>query len=247
MKKRGNALAVLAIIGAGFLSGCTQFETQYQYAGPLPRPDVVLVYNFATSASDVKLDSSLLGNVSGRMDEIPQTNEEIRLGQNVADVIAVKLVEEIRSMGLPVERGIGSLSKSPRVLMIEGNILSINQGDRTERVVIGLGAGRTAVKIHTEVFERTPRGRRLVSEFAIDAMGSRKPGMAETMGVGAAAGNLAVSAAASGAGALGSEALGETVEADAKRAAARIAVQLGAYFAQQGWIPPTAVPQSLVP
>jgi hypothetical protein len=81
----------------------------------------------------------------------------------------------------------------------------------------------------------------------VDAAGSRQPGMAETMGVGAAGGNLAVSAAASGAGQVGSEAFGQTVEADAKRGAAKLAEQIGKYFEQQGWIPPGSVKPDLVP
>jgi hypothetical protein len=71
--------------------------------------------------------------------------------------------------------------------------------------------------------------------------------MAETMGAGALAGNLAVSAAVSGAGQVGSEAFGQTVEADAKRGAAKLGERIGAFFVQQGWIPPTAVKPDLVP
>jgi len=247
MMKYRSPLTLLTLVGAALLSGCTQVETQYKYAGPLPRPDVIRVYNFASTPEEVKLDSTLLTNVSGRIDQAPQPQEEIRVGQQVADALAVKLVQEIRSMGLPAERGAGPLPETPRVLMIEGQFYSINQGNQAERVVIGLGAGRSNVKIHTEVFDRTHNGRRLVAEYEIDAAGSRQPGMAETMGVGALAGNLAVSAAVSGAGQVGSEAFAQTVEADAKRGAAKLAEQLGAYFAQQGWISPTAVPQEVLP
>jgi hypothetical protein len=103
------------------------------------------------------------------------------------------------------------------------------------------------VKFNTEVYGRTREGRRLLESFTVDAAGSRKPGMAETMGFGAAAGDLAVSAAASGAGAVGGEALSESVEADAKRGAAKVAERIGQYFEQQGWIPPGSVKPDLAP
>ena len=247
MKRRRMHWTLLALVGVTLLSGCTQVETQYKYAGPLPRPDAILVYNFAATPGEVKLDSTLLTNVSGRINQAPQPLEEIRVGQKVADALAQKLVEEIRSMGLPAERGAGPLPETSRVLMIEGQFYSINQGNQAERVSIGLGAGRSDVKIHAEAFDRTHTGRRLVAEYEVDAAGSRQPGMAETMGVGALAGNLAMSAAVSGAGQMGSEAFAQTVEADAKRGAAKLAEQLGAYFAQQGWISPMAVPQDVLP
>jgi len=58
------------------------------------------------------------------------------------------------------------------------------------------------------------------------------------MGMGAAAGTLAVSAAVTAAGTVASEAFGATVEADAERTAADVAGRLRTYFTEQGWIQP---------
>jgi hypothetical protein len=72
----------------------------------------------------------------------------------------------------------------------------------------------------------------------VDAKSGRKPGAAETMGVGAAAGERAASAAVTAAGAVGTEAFGTDVEADAERTAAKIATVLQSFFERQGWIAP---------
>lgn len=241
-------LATAAMLGAAMLAGCTTVETTYESTGEaLPSPDMIVVYNFAGSASEVKIDSSVMGNLSGRMDETPLPDEQIQLGRKVAEALADKLVQEFQAMGMPAMRATGAMPEAERVVMIEGQFLSINQGNRGERVVIGLGAGRSSVKLNAEVYGRTREGRRLLQSLTVDAAGSMQPGMAETMGVGAAAGNLAVSAAASGAGQVGSEAFGQTVEADAKRGAAKLAEQIGKYFEQQGWIPPGSVKPDLVP
>jgi len=246
--KNGARAAVAAVLGVILSAGCTSVQTTYEYTGePLPKPDMVVVHNFAGSAGEVKMDSSVLGNLSGRLDDTPLTEEEVQLGRKVADAMAARLVQEIQAMGLSAMRAGEGQPETDRVVMIEGQFLSISQGDRAERLVIGLGAGRSSVKLNAEVYGRTREGRRLLESFTVDAAGSRKPGMAETMGFGAAAGDLAVSAAASGAGAAGGETFGETVEADAKRGAAKLAEQIGKYFEQQGWIPPGSVKPDLVP
>ena len=105
-------------------------------------------------------------------------------------------------------------------------------------MVIGLGAGQSDVRTAVQVSEVYPEGRRVVDEFEINAKSGYKPGMAETMGLGAAAGHLAVSAAVSTAGAVASEAFGDDVKADAERTAAKVATLLSGFFAQQGWIAP---------
>ncbi len=69
----------------------------------------------------------------------------------------------------------------------------------------------------------------------VDAKSGLTPGMAETMGAGALAGHLLVSAAVSTGVQVVSEKFADTVVADADRAAKGIAKQLSALFAQQGW------------
>jgi hypothetical protein len=111
-------------------------------------------------------------------------------------------------------------------LSIGGHFISIDEGNRTERAVIGLGMGRTDVEAEVMVYQNA----QLVEQFETEAKSSRKPGMAETMGVGAAAGNLAIAAAVSGAAAVGSEAFSANVEADASRTAKKLAKQLEVFF-----------------
>jgi len=101
-----------------------------------------------------------------------------------------------------------------------------------------LGLGRTDVKTLTQVYDRRNGTNILVNQFGINARSGDKPGMAETMGAGALAGNLAVSAVVSTGVAVGSEAFSANVDADASRAAKKIAAQLKDLFLTEGWIPP---------
>jgi hypothetical protein len=185
---------------------------------------------------DVQLDRGLGGQVEEMAKGSPRTEQEIQLGQQAARALSNELVARINAMGLPARRVVGAPSRWEKALLIEGQFVSIDQGNSTERNVIGLGAGRSQVQTLVQVYET--RGAQLVrlQEFSTDAASGIRPGAAETMGMGAAAGTLAVSAAVTAAGTVASEAFGATVQADAERTAADIADKLKTYFTEQGWI-----------
>ena len=99
-----------------------------------------------------------------------------------------------------------------------------------------LGAGKSQVRTAVQVIELLPEGKRLLDTFEVDAKSGATPGMAETMGAGAAAGHLATSAAVSVGKSVASEKFGDDVEADARRTADQISKVLASYFERQGWI-----------
>jgi hypothetical protein len=166
-----------------------------------------------------------------------RTVQEAEIARKTADALAEKLVVEIRDLGLRAERGNAVPPGVRTGLLVTGQFVSIDEGNRTERVAIGLGVGRSDVRVQAQAFEVTPRGQRLVDEVEVDAKSGLTPGMAETMGAGALAGHLLVSAVASGTLHVVTEATSDTVVADADRAAKGIGKQLGTFFAQQGWTP----------
>ena len=124
----------------------------------------------------------------------------------------------------------------PSRYLIKGQLVSIDEGNRTERVIIGLGAGRSDVQAHAQVYEVTPSGRQLIDTIEVDAKSGLAPGMAETMGAGGLTGHLLVSTVVGGGLHVADEAIGANVVADADRAAKGIAKQLSSLFTQQGWI-----------
>lgn len=228
------------ILLAGSL-GCatTQATTTMTYAGSLPRPERILVYAFATSPEEVKLDSSPSVVAAWKLEGVSESSERRQVARSVADTLADNLVAKIQAFGLPAERAEAAAPPDGRpTLGIGGHFLSIDEGSRAARVVIGLGAGKSDVRTVVHVFTVSPEGRRVVDEFEIVAKSGSTPGMAETMGAGAVAGHLATAAVVSTAKAIGSEAFGDDVEADARRTAGKVATLLEDFFAQQGWIAP---------
>jgi hypothetical protein len=244
--KNGIKFVLLILFVLAVAAGCapTNVQQENMAVAQLARPSVILVYDFAVSPEEVKLDTGLSADIMQKYEEHKgksRTAEEIKVGHKVADALAEELVNKIRSYGLWAERGFGYPKGNAKDLMVKGQLLSIDEGNRTERVAIGLGAGRTSVQANVQVYEITPEGKKEVDTLQGTAKSGDKPGMGEMMGVGAIAGHLLASTLVSGTLSGATEMTSATVEADAKRLADKIAVDLGNFFVNQGWIPPDAV------
>jgi Domain of unknown function (DUF4410) len=237
---RRITLLATTLAGAVALAGCapTEVQSTFQRQGPMPRPSRVLVYDFSVSPEEVQLDRGLSAELVEAAKGTSRSEQEIQVGHRAARALSDELVKRINGMGLPAQRAVGAPMRWGDAIVIEGQFLSIDEGNRTERVVIGLGAGRSDVETLVQVYQAQPTGMVRLKEFSTTAKSGYKPGAAETMGAGAAAGTLAVSAAVTAGGAIASEALGANVEADARRTASDVAEQLQSYFAEQGWIQP---------
>lgn len=227
------------------LAGCapTTVVMERENAGPLPRPERVLVYDFAVSPDDVQLDRGLIAQLRNQGQPVPPREAELAAGKAAREALAQALVEQIRALGLPVARATALPAANPTVLELRGQFLVIDEGNRTRRVVIGFGAGHSDVQTAVQVYEALPQGRTLVARFTTDARSGPKPGAAATLGAGAVADHLAESAAASGGLAVAGETLSATVAADAKRTAKELVRRhLGPFFVAHGWIPASALP-----
>ena len=239
--KRALPIRLVAVPAAlAALIGCapTSVQPVQTYGGAkLPRPDVVVVNDFAGTAQQVKLDSGvrgrLLGVLSGSSTEVQQSEAERKVTAEISKV----LVEEIKKLGLPAVRSTEPVvPPAANKLVIHGHIVSIDEGNQTRRNVIGFGAGQSTVRAVTDVYYDSPSpSSRMVESFTSTAESPRKPGAAETMGMGAVTGRVAESAAV---GAGTGLAMSGDVESDGGRMAKAIAEQLGRLFAAQGWTAP---------
>ena len=242
---------LLSFIVLAIAAGCapTNVQQDKMSATQLARPDHILVYDFAVSPDEVELDKGLSADLIQKYRQYKGSSrsaEEIKVGHKVADAVAEELVKKINSYGLFAERAFGLPQGKGKILMVKGQFLSIDEGNRTERVVIGLGAGRTDVQANVQVYEMTAKGMQEVDTLRGTAKGGRKPGMGEMMGIGAIAGHLLASTVISGTLSGATEMTSATVEADGKRLADSIAQDLGKFFVDQGWIPPDALKKSIL-
>ncbi len=211
-----------------------QTNTTVTPAAPLAKPEYILVHDFAVTADEVALDRAIGAQLLQRLQGDSQNEEQLKVGRATAQALAIELVKAIQKLGLTAKRAMEAKQHTGTTLAIEGQFVSIDEGNRLRRMVIGLGAGATEVKTQVQVYNVTSASRTLLQQFETTAQSSRKPGMAETMGVGAAV--RGAQAVAIGAGVGVASEYGQTVEADAQRTAQAIADQLKPFFLNEGWI-----------
>lgn len=212
-------------------------QTDYESVPKLARPNSILVYDFAVSADEVQLDRGLVGKVETKASGKSRTEQELEVGHTVARIISEQLVTEINAMGLPARRVWGAPASWGDVMVVEGQLASIDEGNQAERVAIGLGAGASDVEARVQLYTTNATGLVVVETFTTSMKSGYMPGMAETMGAGAIGGHLAIAVAAGAGLHTVSEKLSGDVDAEARRTAKAIAANLRGYFETQGWVP----------
>jgi hypothetical protein len=223
-----------AVVVAAMLGGCAKaaVDPTMRASKSLPKPDFIIVNDFAVTPSEVKLDRGVMATAvrEGGMGE--SSDEEVRVGHMVAEKMASSLVEELRNAGISAARAGEAGPPSKTTAIINGQFVTIDQGDQTARVWVGFGLGGSELRTHIQISQ----GGELVAAGDTATTASLKPGMLTSIGAGAAAGSgAAVAAGAAGTGV--SEALLATVEADAKRTAKEVAKKIRKAYVDRGWLP----------
>ena len=236
------SIAVLAVLLAACASARTQ--TVAAYAGaPLPRPDRIIVYDFAVSPEEVSLDQGIGARIKREVEDKSPGAAELEAARATQAALAAALARDLQSYGLIAEHyPTGTRLPAGTSLEVQGQIVRIDQGNRTRRVLIGLGAGKSSVSADAQIYYVSAPGEpRFISAYEGSSDSGRAPGAAETMGVGAASDRLATSAALGGAMHGGGELRGTSDDANVERLATSLAKQIGMFAVSQGWIPPSAV------
>src|SRR5262245_48151895 len=233
-----SARLALAAIALTVTAGCARVSTESveKSTDVLPKPELILVHDYQVSRDQVQLDSALSSRVKRTAKGTPDAEDQLKIEQDVSRALTTTLVDEIRKPGIPAKPAAMAAPVAGPTLSIEGEMVSIDEGNKAKRLVIGFGSGASEVRTLTQVYEVTSEdGHRLVEDFYTTVKSSRKPGFGPMAGFGAAAGAAASSVAAAG-GVGVATALSQTVEADVKHGAKQIAKEIAKLCVQQGWI-----------
>ena len=237
--KRLLLLVCLGLVGCA--KGHVQTTASAQ-AGPLPPPAHVVITDFTITSDQVHLDTGLGAQLRRGASGEAASAAITQAAQETQAALTDTLAKKLAAYGLPVERLPASTPPPPGSLLVQGQIISVDQGNRTRRTLIGLGAGKSSVTAEAQLYYLDdPSAPRFLQSFTGSADSGRMPGAAETMGAGAAAQHVATSAAVSVAAHTGDEMYRTGDAANAAKLANALALQIGGYAVQQGWIAPNAV------
>ena len=225
-------LLLLGVTVVGFGCADARVDVAQQAPSEVPQPDFIIVERFAVSPEDVKLDSGLSSIAVRGLKERALNEEERKVGAAVATVMEEEIVRLLREAGIPAYVDSYAPTASATTALIQGQFLSVDQGDRTQRVWIGFGLGGSKLQMKYQILQ----GSLIVAEAEVNANSNLKPGMLAALGVGAATGGIGMSVAIGGGMAVGSEALLASVEGDAKRAAKALSERIIQGYRDRGWL-----------
>jgi hypothetical protein len=161
----------------------------------LPPPTQILVYDFAVSPAEVSADSAAADELRGVGDDPYSNAQKTSLEHQIAAIVAERLVEELQDLDLPAMRWRGPAPAGPGIYTIEGQFVTIDEGNAAMRMIVGFGAGGTEIKTLVQAYASEQTGKRLLAEAEVSSESSSAPGLAATVPVGSAISGLATAAA----------------------------------------------------
>lgn len=221
------------LFAALLVAGCAGADASNQQSNvathAIARPEQVFVYDFAATDRDIPADSAIAELVEQRT--TPQTPEEIALGRRLGALVAVRLIEELNDRGIPaIAAGTGPIPH-PGDAVVRGVFVSVDEGSRIKRVLVGFGSGSAELKTLAEAYVVTADGLVPLGSAEIETHGGKMPGvlvpLAMTSPVGLAANSATKVVRESGA---------ESLEGAAKRTAKEIARVMVAGYKRRGWM-----------
>jgi hypothetical protein len=214
--------------GEGPLAAKINVTTLQSYSGSeqLPKPTKILVYSFAIDTSNVQVDKSQ--RIRPRHMITGDENPEA-VAQKASVKFADELIAKLGKTGIPVEQVTADAVAPDNTLSVQGAFISLRQGDKAERAVVGMGAGSADVQAKVDVhLKTTATDPILVSQFQTDTKPAENMGAAVPAVAGLNPAAVAVKAKV--------EDRRKTLEAYALKTADAMAEEITKQMAKQGWV-----------
>jgi hypothetical protein len=163
-----------AIFASGPLAAKVKVTSLQSYSGsPLPKPDKILVYDLVADSSDVQVDASQKIRprhlITG--DEKPEA-----IAHKAQSVFSTELQKKLAKTGFSVQHVTEDTAPSDNSLVVQGTFLTLRQGMKTERVVVGMGTGSAALQTKVDVRLKTPTDMVLLSQFQTETTKAKNVG-----------------------------------------------------------------------
>jgi hypothetical protein len=214
------------------LSGDAKVEVLHSYSGSdtLLKPERVVIQDF-TTVGDVVMDDSMATRLHQHSLLRRGSDEDATpeaLIRKVQDSFAKTLIAQFKKVSVASDRVSDASAVVGPALIVEGEFIAVNQGDATQRIMLGFGRGASDIKTHVIISLVVNGNKTMLLDCNINSQSGKKPGALVGMGggslaVGAATGDLRDNKA--------------TVQGDASRMAKLVAKQTEAVMVAQKWIP----------
>jgi hypothetical protein len=225
---------------AALIAGCAGASVAPQsQSAPVTggRPSTIYVYPFAATAQDVTLNQGFFQRAYQNLTNANVDQDQVQIAEATAQALAANIVQELQGKGYnAVQLARGTAVTGDNVLIVDGEFVDINEGNRLRRMVIGLGTGQATLNTKVQIYQMANGNATQILDFTTHADSGSMPGAALTAPAGAAAGG-AVAAASLAANLAGGAAKTYTSSTGylAKQTADQSVSYMSQYFVQQGW------------
>jgi hypothetical protein len=232
----GAALALLLLLATnsrwmaiaradGPLAAKVNLTTLQSYKGsPLPRPDKILVYDLVPD-TDIQVDKSQRLRprhlIAG--DENPDA-----IAKKSEGTFSEELAKKLAKTGIPVQHVTADTAPSDNSLMVQGTFVSLREGDKTQRVTVGMGLGSAQVQTKIDVRLKTSSEAVLVSQFQTETTTAKNVGAAVPVAAGLNPAGVATKSVVTDRRKTLNHIVSKTADASAK--------EIMKLMADQGWI-----------
>lgn len=208
-------VGLLLSIVMGCAGATTQRTGQAVEEKTLPKPPELFIYDFSVAPDDA------------------QPTAEMERDRTIAKSFSEAVVGKLGAVGIAAQRATDSTPVPLHSLVVKGQFITIQEGSRAQRMVVGFGAGSTMLQVEVQLYQMMENGLQRISEVEGQARGNRMPGMAVPGGVAAATGFLVPVFVKGGLTTV--REVRADIQSDIDRLAERFAYKTVAFYYSQGW------------
>jgi hypothetical protein len=236
---RINQFRLLYVLCALVLAGCASAAvTQQAQRQPADydRPAQVVVYPFAADPADVTLNQSVIQKAYRGATGDNENAAQLQIARDTAQAICDQVVSDLKGNGynaVCVQRG--TYVAGGNILIVDGALTNISEGNRLRRLVIGFGTGSSTLDSNVSMYQRIGGNLNQVLAFSTHADSGKMPGAAVMAPVGVAAGGGAAAVVGMNAAVGGAKTYSSSTSSLAKKTSDQIVKTVTNYTARAGW------------
>lgn len=226
-------------LGVLVLAGCASAAvTQQAQRAPADydRPTQIVIYPFAANSAEVTLNQSIIQKAYRGATGENQNADQLQIAHDTAQAICQQVVSDLTSQGynaICAQRG--TFVAGGNILIVDGALTNISEGNRLRRLVIGFGTGASTLDSNVSMYQRIGGNLNQVLAFSTHADSGKMPGAAVMAPVGVAAGGGAAAVVGMNAAVGGAKTYSSSTSSLAKKTSDQIVKTVTDYTARAGW------------
>lgn len=203
-------------------------------------PAQIEVRDFDFAPDAVTENTSVFHQATDLVRSSTPEQRRVEIGHDAAVTLSNEIAKRLQKNGFNVTRvaSDSDVALHGNFLLITGRLIDVDEGNRFERVAVGLGSGESRLVAEVHVFRVVNGEKAEVLTFITDATSGKMPGIAASMGLGELVlGPVTALTAAENAASSGQKIYSSQIEYLAGESGNEVARYLSQYSAAQGWIP----------